>query len=1126
MKPLVTALISVLALSFNGAAQDLHQRAWQMERNGDAAGARDFLERGARAGGADALNAYAQFLDRHHDPGAREVYGKLVSATQGAPRTAAARRLVELDLLAGDRAAAERDLEQYRAAGGRDLTLPPPATPEKKSTISIPGPLHSFARMAALSPELTPDDLLAALGRNIVTNGYQAAASNEALEQTEYLKLIIRYLSQARELDKLAGADHVIKIESCDSSQTGELLRVLGYRMRGGCGSEVVLETVNAMRAFLTIDSGFPLADLEQALRTNRPFTYDYKPTVVPVLYSAEYWQSTKEREGGSFIDTFLSDPSLCRLYLAMAKLDPATAEVLRKDSTVQKLRAYAHVLDFYGGMFQLSNGRAVVPGGARAERAWSELVGAGPDKPGPFFERLVAKDDGWLASYFDALSRINFSAANGPVQNYLTEPERMKRFYQAIRGRVTSPGPARPVFRSNTDMLLLTTRLRLDPDGRPHIPGSLEVWRQLFIDHPPGSGKYDSKLSKAAPGWKDPDDVLEALFGLCRKSVENEPLKIFLALSDMDRHRQTPLDGKTVDRLAREYRLLGAQYPILAEAPELSNATINQFLDVAGVINGIGNAGVRADAAGTMQASVGLWQIFCRQGSIAPADVDHTLSTILAAFAKAKSEREIFEGGHAAVLALLAATKSPAGVSLQDRMIDLLAGTSENDSSDTHNQLVEDMIRIFESQRLISLSTIFELVDHLEGLTKGEKANMALINRTAARISEIQLPRTALSTVERNTLSFGYWSEKHIEAQRKLNLRALIDRAATDPKKLDDVRALMAPFLRDTLVGLNYVHYAPPGAQVLYTNPLFVRSHDFIGLLGSSQTWRQTEVLGTGWPSSAGGKLVGSLASLPYALAEAEQNFLIPSREQALIWGDLVPQLMLSATVTRWWNVTPAQLHWIDLHMDYTEARLAEAALDPARRQALLDAVARYAMPSRVEKIRELLEQGRVKAALENVTPSELFVIARDLLAENKTDDPPLAAEIRREAAEAPQQLNYPAISHAFGTPKPTLANSYSPELLNLRTFPTLMGYSSRILAESWESNLLYYAALADQLHLSPAQLNVMVPEWTRSTVEQIFATHLEDWPALLRSLRLVGDDARQKARKQAAATAAGAGL
>ena len=163
--------------------------------------------------------------------------------------------------------------------------------------------------------------------------------------------------------------------------------------------------------------------------------------------------------------------------------------------------------------------------------------MGVSPDKGAAFFERLIARDDGWLASYFDALARIR-----GPVRDYLTDPARMKRFYTAVRGRVTSPGPARPVFRSNTDMMLLTTRLRLDADGKPHIPGSLEVWKNLFVNHP--HGKYDGKLTKAATSWKEPDDVLEALFALCRKAVENEPLKIFMAMSDLDRNRATPLDA------------------------------------------------------------------------------------------------------------------------------------------------------------------------------------------------------------------------------------------------------------------------------------------------------------------------------------------------------------------------------------------------------------------------------------------------------------------------------------------------------------------------------------------------------------------------------------------------------
>jgi hypothetical protein len=144
--------------------------------------------------------------------------------------------------------------------------------------------------------------------------------------------------------------------------------------------------------------------------------------------------------------------------------------------------------------------------------------------------------------------------------------------------------------------------------------------------------------------------------------------------------------------------------------------------------------------------------------------------------------------------------------------------------------------------------------------------------------------------------------------------------------------------------------------------------------------------------------------------------------------------------------------------------------------------------------------------------------MLAANWWAANKNDAGLFSVNARRLASEYPQQASYAAISRAFGTPKPTLTGSYRPELLNMRTFPTLMGYSSRIMAESWESNMLYYAALADEVHLPPGQLNLRVPDWTQQTVERIFATHLEDWPALLRSLRLVGDDVREKYRKQMA--------
>jgi hypothetical protein len=75
-------------------------------------------------------------------------------------------------------------------------------------------------------------------------------------------------------------------------------------------------------------------------------------------------------------------------------------------------------------------------------------------------------------------------------------------------------------------------------------------------------------------------------------------------------------------------------------------------------------------------------------------------------------------------------------------------------------------------------------------------------------------------------------------------------------------------------------------------------------------------------------------------------------------------------------------------------------------------------------------------------------------------------------------------------------------------------MGYSSRILAESWESNTLYWVALADELNLPPAELNLKIPEWTGMLAEQIFASNLEDWPAVLEALRSVGAAVRQQHR------------
>ena len=1118
-RTLFIALAAVCGLSAEPAAEIL-QRSQQLERAGETIRARAVLARAAGEAESDVETqlAYAEFLDRYRDPARRGAYEKALAelgSSSGEQRRSLLGRLVVLSLIEGDSEAAKKYVGEYRAAGGaempeleRSLERTGDSGGLPMGSAQVPGLLEGFRRMAALSSDQTLGELMPALARNVMTSGYRTGRGAEALQQTEYLKLLLQYLSQARELREFAGPNATIDVPACESEQTAQLLKILGFRLRNDCGPSAVLETVNPSRAFLSIDSAFPLADLEEAYRRERPFHLPYPSTTLPVVFGAEYWRSgAKKRDKGDFIDVFLSDPALARLYVAMSNLHEPTAILLREQVSIERLKSYAHVLDFFGGMFEVEDGRAMVPGGRGAEKAWEDLIEVSPGNPAAFFMKLLETDDGWVASFFDALWRVDDKALR-----YFTEPKRMRRFYLAVRGKTTSPGPARPIFRANADLLLLTTRLHLTPDGQAYIPGGLEPWKKVFNWHE--HAIWDGKRNREAAMWSHPDDIVESMYVFCRRAVGNDPLRMFMSITNIDRHRKTPLRPATVERLTEEFGDHGQIYSIFADAPMLRDETIIAYLDLLPGLLKIRRVTRRADAIGIFQALTGLWQILVREGQIPEDKADGVLWTFVDLFRDVRGNLPLFDAGRAGVRNLLVATGSSADAP-QQRMLELLAGDPAPLDQSTHAQVVEQLNSLFSRQRLVSLKTLFDLADHLERVSRGESFNVAMANRLASRISEVPLPRSELSTFESNAFAHGNWVDRHLERQRSLNLRRMVDRAQGNSRKLAELRGELAPILRDSLVGLNYVHYSPPGAELIRANPLFVRSHDFLGVQGGS-TWRTTRVLGTGWPNSGGGRLVGSLVGLPYALAEAEQNFLVPVKRQALIWQDLAPQILLNATVPKWWRITPSEQHFVGLHLRLSEELVARASFEPELHETIFQRLRRKVEPARLFRVRHALARGRVQEGISLLTASELFHLAADYLTQHgdAAGLGPVGAEIARLRGEMPDKLGYERIGRLFGVPHPRLAESYRPMLLNVPLFPTLMGYSSRILAESWESSNLYWAALADESHIAPSRLNLLVPQWTRKSLERIFATHLDDWPALWRSMRIVAADHRKEIR------------
>src|SRR5882724_6856822 len=232
------------------------------------------------------------------------------------------------------------------AAGAMPPSPDAAPMPSSPAEITIPGPLRSFLRMAGISQKVSANEVLPLLAHNMNERGYVVGKS------TEYLKLLRRYVQQARELVTLAGPEAVIRVPNCDGVQP--LLVILGYQLRQACGPETSLQVIDSERAFLTIDSGFPLAELEESLRRGKPFAFPYSSARAPVLLALSDWATFTENAKAAhnqgdpvkadLVDILLRSPALAHLYAALAKMDSETTITLRQSLGLPRLVRIAKV--------------------------------------------------------------------------------------------------------------------------------------------------------------------------------------------------------------------------------------------------------------------------------------------------------------------------------------------------------------------------------------------------------------------------------------------------------------------------------------------------------------------------------------------------------------------------------------------------------------------------------------------------------------------------------------------------------------------------------------------------------------------------------------------------------------
>ena len=283
----------------------------------------------------------------------------------------------------------------------------------------------------------------------------------------------------------------------------------------------------------------------------------------------------------------------------------------------------------------------------------------------------------------------------------------------------------------------------------------------------------------------------------------------------------------------------------------------------------------------------------------------------------------------------------------------------------------------------------------------------------------------------------------------------------------------------------------------------------------GFDQLWGAPLLLGEGTPAGGGAYLVGSLADLSFALATTEQDFIAPEKVQALIWKELVPSLLVAATLPRWWGVTPNELHAVSLYQRSGEELMNSSADNAQLREKVMIILADRMTSQRLAQVgKALLRPEDVAAMLPQMMPAETSYLAVEFRARYPGESAhwgPANQQLEELRRRYPAEAGWERISKDFGVPHPTLAQTNACELLNIKPFPFFGSYSSRLFGESWESSNLYWGRLADEMGYSPAALNSLIPELTRNAIAKIFATDMEDWPAVLRAMQETGEEFRQ---------------
>lgn len=364
---------------------------------------------------------------------------------------------------------------------------------DQMGSLPLPGGAVGLARAVGIDQPLPRARLVREVIRLSYASPEDPQKNPRTLKLVEYLSLITEYETRLAQATRDGTLSLALAANKDTRKRLEDVLDVAGISLEEKKRVyRVALDTGrNAQARCARLEAaGLDAAAMVKALNANQSFPARLPADDVPSALPQSAWQVALDRSvpTRALLPTILMERAAALLHYGLLALDGPTRAFLAQDPDLpgRLYRDRPSTFAAFSRSLRVRDGRVVVPGGKKVEPLWQALVDEPVTDPNAFLRRLLSKDDGHLAYFFDTLAHLDAPvldfALRPDERSAETVPQWFRDLYAAFRAPLGSFAPEqRPFNRVPFDVTALLLGLRFDAKGGLTGPRWYGLWRQVF---------------------------------------------------------------------------------------------------------------------------------------------------------------------------------------------------------------------------------------------------------------------------------------------------------------------------------------------------------------------------------------------------------------------------------------------------------------------------------------------------------------------------------------------------------------------------------------------------------------------------------------------------------------------